>query len=465
MSSKSSSLERRPTSHDLYGITEAQLRKGKPLLGALPYFRPDPIKFMMALSRFGDVTETRFGPYKIFLVNNVQGIKHILHTNNKNYLKSPFLDPVKLVLGEGLLTSEGSKWAKDRRIIHQSFQKGNFTLYGEWIAELTRETMEAWAPVVESGEEVDVSRDMMSLTFSVICKSLFSTVNREFVEIVERAIPVLLRFVEYSNNTIVKPPLAVPTKRHRQFKEAMTQMQEISRKIILEHQANPGKYTDLLSLLLETKDPETGEKLSLKDIEDHVITMVLAGHETTAICMTWTWFMVGKEPEVRRRLHEEVDRVLGPGELATAAHLPQLRYATQVIQESMRLYPPAWEFDRIAVSDDVVLAQKIPKGSVVMMCPYLIHRDPRYWKDPLAVRPERFAEENQDAVVPYSYFPFGAGPRACIGKNFAMMEAVLILANIARRFDLEVSPFPEPERETLMTMRPRNGVLVRIRKR
>ncbi len=460
MNTKSSSREPKA----LFGLTEQQFKIGKPVVGVLPYFRPDPIKFLMGLSRFGDVTETKFGPYKVFLVNHVQGIKHVLHTNNKNYQKSPFLDVVKLVLGEGLLTSEGKKWAKDRRIIHQSFLKANFALYGKWIGELTNETIERWEKSCDKNEEVELSSEMMGLTFSVICKSLFSTVNLEFVHAVEHAMPILLRYVEYANNTIIKFPLFVPTKRHREFKAALGSIQAISRKIIMEHKENKDKYKDLLSLLLETKDSETGENLSMKDIEDHIITLFLAGHETTAICMTWTWYMLGSQPEILKKLEEEVDRVIPKGDFADHSHLPELTYTTWVIQESMRLYPPAWEFDRIALSDDEIMGVKIPKGSIILICPYLIHRDSRFWDNPLVARPERFAD-NEKNVVPYSYIPFGAGPRACIGKNFAMMEAVLILANLARRFRLEINPFPEPERETLMTMRPRNGLLAKLKRR
>lgn len=464
MNSKDSSPEL-DSSFAKFGITEKQFKVGKPLIGSLPFFRPDPIKFLMGLSQFGDVSKTKFGPFDIYLVNHVDGIKHVLHTNNKNYLKSPFLDVVRLVLGEGLLTAEGSKWAKDRRIIHQAFVQGQLVQYGDWVGELCQEAIIRWDKYCEKGESFDVASEMMDLTFSVICKSLFSTVNKEFVKVVEHAMPILLRYVEYANNSVIKWPLFVPTKLNRDFKNSLKSIKAISRKIIKEHQDNPGKYNDLLTKLLNTTDPETGEKIREKDIEDHIITLFLAGHETTAICLTWTWYMLGTHPEVLEKLQEEVDKVIPHEGIAGYEQLSSLKYTYQVIQESMRFYPPAWEFDRIAINDDVVLGTPIPKGSIIMICPYLIHRDPRFWEDPLHIKPERFSEENEKNIVPYSYIPFGAGPRACIGKNFAMMEAVLILANLSRRFKVQVNPFPEPQRETLMTMRPKNGVFVRLQKR
>ena len=325
------------------------------------------------------------------------------------------------------------------------------------MTEATLAMLERWRPSVAQGLPLDVATEFMHLTLEVATRALFSTSVARDLDAIGRAITTLLNEVTFRFTFPFYPPLKVPTPRNRRFLAARATLDGVIYGIIAERRRRPGEHADLLALLMDARDEETGEGMSDKHLRDEVITLFVAGHETTANALTWASYLLSTHVAVAHELRAEVDEVL-QGRIPTAADLPNLAYTRMVVDETLRLYPPAWITNRRAIQDDTICGYRIPADAIVSISPYVTHRDPAIWGNPEGFDPERFLPERSAGRPHYAYFPFGGGPRQCIGKGFALMEATLVLTLLAQHYELHLVPGRRVETVAMATLRPRYGM-------
>jgi cytochrome P450 len=405
--------------------------------------------------RYGDVVRYRIGPIRIFLVVHPDGVKHVLQENHSNYVKSPDYQILKRVLGEGLLTSELPLWLHQRRLMSPIFHRQRIAEFGATMVDSTLKMLDQWSSR-DDGASFDVCNEMMRLTLEIVARVLFKVeiAGESASEIGRNVTVVKERLGQFDLGTLMP---WMPTRRNREFRGAIRSLDALVDGIIADHRRGEQDRGDLLSLLLAARDEDTGEAMSDRQVRDEALTLILAGHETTANALAWTWYLLSQNPEVERKLHAELAEVLN-GRAPTVADLPALRYTSMVIDESMRLYPPAWSVGRSPLADDEILGCKVPKGSSVMLSQWLTQRHPDFWEDPERFDPERFSPERSARRPRYAYFPFGGGPRQCIGNIFALTEANLILAAIAQKYRLRMVAGHRVELQPLVTLRPRYGL-------
>jgi cytochrome P450 len=368
---------------------------------------------------------------------------------------------LKLLLGEGLLTSENEFWKRQRRLTQPAFHHHSLKSFATTMVEYTTETLEHWKDHAK-GTPIDIHDEMMRLTFRIVGKTLFSADLERDAQAVGRALTVALNFANDYGDAAIRMPTWLPLPKNVRFRRALRTLDEMVARIISEHRGEP--KSDLLGMLMAATD-EFGERMSDRQLRDEVMTLVLAGYETTANALSWLFYLLASHPEIESRLHRELSAVLAD-RTPTLEDLPRLKYAEQVIQEAMRLYPPAWMIERHAVGDDLLpTGFAIPAGAIVAISPYVLHRNTNYWNDPERFDPDRFDHERSAGRPRYSYLPFGAGSRVCIGNSFAMMEAKLILAMVTMQYRLEVVADQSVELEPKITLRPRFGIKVRVHSR
>ena len=436
--------------------------RGAPLFGSLFDAWRDPLKLLLNGAReHGNVVRFRFGRYEYLLVNGASEIQHVLVKNQKNYRKSRSYQGVKLVLGEGLLTSEGEYWRRQRRLAQPAFHMDRLRGLASTMAEHTGEVVERWTALAETGRTLDVHDEMMRLTFRVVGKTLCGSDVEKDAQTIGAALTVAVRFANDYVEQLVRVPRWVPTPKNLRFRRAMETLDALVYRLIEDHRTAADKEGDLLAMLMSATDETGGERMTPKQLRDEVMTLVLAGFETTANALTWTLYLLSQHPDAARQVEEEAHRVLG-GRPATFEDLPRLEITERVLQESMRLYPPAWCFEREAIEADAVGGYAIPGGTTIAICPYVLHRNAAYWESPEAFDPERFAPERSTARSRFAYLPFGDGPRICIGKGFAMMEAKIILAMLADHFRLRLAPDQSVELDPGITLRPKNGMRMTV---
>jgi cytochrome P450 len=313
--------------------------------------------------------------------------------------------------------------------------------------------LDQWHDFVERDQPLDVAAEMLHLTLCIVSKALFNRDLSDEMDSVGQAVTTVNRLLsEYLYAPF--PPLNVPTPRNRRFQAARRTLDQIVQSIITHRRQQNTDMGDVLSMLLIAHDEETGQGMNDQQVRDEVMTLLIAGHETVSTALTWTWYLLSQHPEVERRLYSELDEVLG-GHVPTVDHLSRLSYTRMVLEEVLRLYPPAWVFGRKAISDDEIGGYFIPANSMIVLSPYVTHRNPAFWENPEAFNPERFTPERSAGRPHYAYFPFGGGSRMCIGNNFALMEMQLILATIAQRYRLHLVPGHPVEPEALLSLRPR----------
>jgi cytochrome P450 len=331
------------------------------------------------------------------------------------------------------------------------------------MTDLTGQMLDRWQQYANTNQAIDVSDEMMHLTLMIISRTMFGADLGAEANRIGQAVSTGI--IESNRRMFSFPeiPFWIPTPANRRFLDARAVLDEVVQRMITNRRqsGNPAAHNDLLSMLIEAQDEATGERMSDQQLRDEVLTIFVAGHETTANALSWAWYLLSRNPAVRTKLRHELDQVLG-GRTPTMADLPNLRYTAMVIEEAMRLYPPAWEIERQAVADDTIGGYHIPAGTIVMLSPYVVHRHPQFWSNPEGFEPERFLPERSEGRPRFAYFPFGGGPRLCIGNNFALMEAQLILAMVTQRFDLNLLPGRIPSPEPLVTLRPHGGVWVHI---
>ena len=439
-----------------------QLRTLKPL-GHLAALRDDPLGFMTRVCQeHGDVVRFRLGPYRTFLFRHPDAVKHVLVDNNHNYDKqTKGWDMMRLLLGRGLLTSEGDFWRRQRRIAQPAFHRRRIAELGQSMVEATLDLAREWEHHAGLGRTVDVAHEMSTLTLRIVCRTLLSTglADRQAeVSVPERVYAAVTEVNEYAammSRGGLLLPLLFPSLQSKAVTGAVKTLDEIVYGIIEERRRSGDDRKDLLSMLMQATDAETGEAMSDEQLRDEVLTIFLAGHETTANALAWTLLQLSRHPRVERRLRAELDEVL-QGRPPRVDDLPSLPYLTQVIRESMRLHPPAWMLDRRCVEDDVVQGHRVPANSLIVVSQWVTHRDERWWPNPEGFDPDRFANERERPR--YAYFPFGGGPRQCIGNNFALMESALVLATLLPRFRPWLVSGHVVEPEALVTLRPKGGL-------
>ena len=436
--------------------------KGKLIAGNLLEFRRDPTGFLLnAALEYGDVVYLKFGPQQIYLINSPDYIRDVLVTNNRNFIKSRGLQMAKRFLGEGLLTSEGDFHRRQRRLAQPAFHKQRITAYAHVMAEYAERTRDRW----HDGETLDIHQEMMQVTLGIVGKTLFDAdVESEAKEIGEALNSIMQLF---DRITIPFPQLmnSLPLPSNFRFLKAHRRLDRTMYRIIGEHRAAGVDRGDLLSMLLLAQDEE-GDGGSMTDLQlrDEAMTIFLAGHETTANAMTWTWYLLSQDPEIEAKLHREIDEVL-EGRLPTADDVSRLRYTEMVFAESMRMYPPAWAMGRQVLSDYEIDGYVAPAGSIILMSPWVMHHNARYYPDPFKFDPERWTPQNREARPKFSYFPFGGGPRVCIGEGFAWMEGVLLLAAIAQKWQMRLEAGHRVELRPLITLRPKYGMRMTVASR
>jgi cytochrome P450 len=432
--------------------------RGNPLFGHMTAFMRDSLGLLEQMRGYGDVVQYRTGPWTWYQVNRAEGVGRVLQENNRNYSKGSltrrFLAPIA---GDGLFVSEGESWLRQRRLMQPGFRHQRIAGFGDLMVDASRAMLDHWRARDATDAPLDMSVEMTTLTAQVATAALFSTHVSDESRAVARAVTTLLDDVSFRFRTPFYPPPAVPTPRNRSQGRAVQTLNRALAGIIAERRGQGGPQDDLLAMLLEARDEDTGQGMSDKQLRDELVTLFVAGHETSATALTWTFYLLSQNPDAERRLHEELDIVLA-GRPPAGSDLPALPYTRMVIDEAMRLYPPAWITSREALGDDEICGYHIPAGAFVTISPYAMHRHPAYWDEPTRFLPERFEAERVKARPHYAYFPFGGGPRLCIGKGLALMETALILAAVAQQYRLRLAPGHRVEPETLLTLRPKGGM-------
>jgi cytochrome P450 len=419
----------------------------------------NPLEYFTKLARdYGDVAGMRVLNFKSIFINHPDAIEEVLVTNARKFTKGKVLRANRHVFGEGLLTSEGEFWLRQRRLAQPAFHRGRIASYASTMVEYTQRLIEDW----RDGEERDAHKEMMRLTLQIVGKTLFDADVARDARDVGKSLELLLEIGADFRRTILIPHW-VPTPTNLRVKREVAQIEKILYRIIAERRASGRDAGDLLSMLLAAQD-EDGSRMTDKQLRDETITLFLAGHETTASTLSWTWWLLAQNPAVEAKLHAELDSVLG-GRPPSFDDLPRLAYTGHVITESLRLYPAAWGMARLVVEDHEVAGYPVTKGMGVAMAQWVVHRDPRWYDTPEKFLPERWEGDLLKRLPRFAYFPFGGGPRQCIGNSFALMEAALLLATIAQKFRLRLVANHPVVPLASITLRPRHGVRVLLESR
>jgi cytochrome P450 len=420
----------------------------------------DPLGFLSNCAReYGDVARLRLMGQTFYLLSRPDLIEYVLVDNNRNFTKTRLLRRNRRLLGEGLLTSEGRFWRRQRRLAQPAFHRKRVAAYGEVMASFAERTLAGW----RDGETVDVHEEMMRLTLEIVAKCLFDADVRAEAKDVGRAMKVALEDFS-SQRRLIRIPKSIPTPQNVRFEMAARRLDGIVSGII-EDRRKRGEEDrgDLLSTLMLAEDAG-GERMTDQQLRDEVMTLFLAGHETTANALSWTLWLLSLHAGAEAKLVDELGRVLG-GRAPTVDDLPRLPYGERVIKESMRLYPPAWVMGREAIEECEVGGHRMPAGTTALMSQWVVHRDPRYHDNPEQFDPDRWTAEYEEGLPRFAFFPFGGGPRQCIGAGFAMTEARLILAAVAQRFRMELVPGQRVEPYASITLRPKEGIRMTLAER
>ncbi|HEX2182782.1 MAG TPA: cytochrome P450, partial [Rubrobacteraceae bacterium] len=431
-------------------------------LGNMPHYARDPLGYLTRCSReYGDVVTLRFPGTLAYLITHPDHVEQVLVKNNRNFIKDRYTRMELSVLGNGLLINEGDSWRRQRRLAQPAFHRKRVEAYGETMVAFTERLLEGW----RDGEVRNLHREMMRLTLEIVAKTLLDAdIAREAEGVGEALGEIMDYFSDQGSGSFLRLlPESVPTPANLRYRHAVRRLDGIIYSIIDERRRSGEDTGDLLSMLLHAED-EDGNRMDPGQLRDEVMTVVLAGHETTAIALSWTFHLLGENPGAEAKLSVELQEVLD-GRAPNVGDLPRLRYADAVIKESMRLYPPAWAVGREALGECDIGGYLVPRGTQMFISQYVTHRDPRFFDYPEAFDPSRWQDGRTEDLPPYAYFPFGGGPRLCIGSNFARMEAVLLLATIAREWRLAPVPGETPVPQPSITLRPRGGISMRLERR
>ncbi len=428
------------------------------MLGNLPEFRRDPLGFFTSCARYGDVVLYRILRIPVYLVNRPEDIESVLSTNSRNFIKGRLVRGAVPLFGKGLFVSEGARWARLRKLTQPGFRRDRIPAYARAVQECARRMVGGW----RGGDTLDIHGAMNNLTVEIVARALFGQDVEEDAAEISACLHVVLEHIRAQLDTGRLIPLGVPTPGNLRMKRALARLDAVVARIIERRRAPSGPSDDLLSRLLHPADP--GTQLTAEDLRDEVVGLIVAGQETMAVTMTWTWYLLAHHPECEARLAAEIDAVIGSREVALE-DLPRLTHALHVLLESLRLYPPAWTIPRSAAVDCVVGGFRVARGSSVNVSPWVVHRDPRYFVEPDVFNPDRWAGDLRERLPRYAYFPFGGGPRGCIGEPVAMVEALLILVTVAQRFRLRLTDREPVLPWPTLTLQPRGPVRMRLEPR
>jgi cytochrome P450 len=426
--------------------------KGRFLTGHLAELKRDALDLYTRSAReFGDCVLLRFGLKRVYLLSHPDLIEQVLHS--RNFVKHYALRMNRRLLGNGLLSSDGDFWLRQRRLMQPAFLRERITTYADSMVELAERLANTWQP----GATRDVYADMRQLTLEIAARTLFGAEATGQGPAVHKALQAAMDSFNNRIFSVLRLPESFPTPANLRAGRAIKRLDKILYGIIERSRAD-GKKDDLLSILLHARDEE-GTGMTDKQLRDEAMTLFLAGHHTTALALTWGWYLLAQHPEVMEQLRAELRTVLG-GRAPTAADLPHLRYTEMVVQEVMRLRPPAYIIGRQAVEACEIGGYHLPAGGTVLMSQWVVQRDPRWWDDPERFYPGRWADGLAKRLPRYAYFPFGGGPRICIGNLFAMMEATLVLATLARNYTVKLVPGPPVRPKPRLTLAPDRGIEV-----
>ncbi len=430
---------------------------GLALFRMMPEFKRNTLQTFVDLAHaHGDLVCFR-GLWTSFMLINPQHIEYVLQTNSRNYRKGKNYKEVESSTGNGLFVSEGDVWRRQRRLAQPAFHHQRIASLAKIMTDSCEAMLERWRPFAQRNTPIEVDAEMLRLTLGIVSKSLFSRDFSDAADTMSQSFEIIREHITKRIISVVKFPANFPTTQNRRFRQAIANAERIIYDLIAERRRGAGDTDDLLSLLMAARDDETGEGLSDTELRDQALTIIGAGYETTTQALAWTWYLLAKHPEVENRLHGEISEVIG-GRTPTFEDLPSLKYTLMVFQEAMRLYPPIWMMTRAAIETDKIGGYRVPANCEILLLPYITHRHPKYWENPEEFFPEHFLPEKVAARPRFAYFPFGGGSRQCIGNNFALMEAQLIIATIAHRYRLRLRDERMIEPETSVTLRPRGGI-------
>lgn len=424
----------------------------------IPMLRRDRIEFLTAQSKLGDVTTFRMGPARIYFINHPELIRDVLVVNAHKFIKGRALQRARRLLGKGLLTSEHDFHLRQRRMMQPAFHRQRIADYARAMIDYSELMSNDWS----DGEVRDIDREMMRLTLRIVGKTLFdSDVESEAASVGEAMETVIGMF-----NFLLLPFSEVlekfPLPQNRRFNHARKTLDDIIYNIINERRASGEDRGDLLSMLLLAQDEDDGTTMTDEQVRDEAMTLFLAGHETTANALTWTWYLLSENPEVEAKFHAELDTVLD-GRLPMLDDIAQLKYTEHILAESMRLYPPAWAVGRLCIEDHELGGYEIPAGSTILSSQFVLQHDERFWPDANKFIPERWQIQSiKEAGQKNIYYPFGGGVRRCIGESFAWTEGILVLATLTRKWKLRLAPSQRIGLKPLITLRPMYGMKMKI---
>jgi cytochrome P450 len=443
-----------------------------PLFLFLNFLR-NPIEVLIEMSKYGDISHFKFGGQHVYFINHPDYIRDVLVTYNSNFIKSRGLQVAKRVLGDGLLTSEGNLHNNQRQIIQPAFNQNQLRVYADIMTKHILRMHNSWM----DDDTLDVHKEFAQLTLAILCKALFGFDIEPEAEEIGKHVTTLVEYFNRARMPLAEITEKLPLPSNRRFRCAKEQLEAIIYRIIYDHKSTSivngtsshavGNHkADIISLLLSTNNIISGDRnYNLSYLRDNVMTIFLAGHETVANALTWTFYLLSQNNREEHKLHEEVDSVLGQDLSPTTADIPRLEYTKKVLAESLRLYPPAWAIGRQAIQECKIGGYTIPGGSTVLMSQYITHRDSRFFLDPERFNPDRWTNEKSTDLPRFSYFPFGGGPRACIGEPFAWAEGILAVATIASKWKMELEAGHPIALKPLVTLRPKYGMRMKLIRR
>ena len=452
-----SALHRRPSQ----GRPYPRVAPAHPLLKNAAAFGRDPYRFMIEGQRqYGDFYDVHLPHVPLFVLSKPEYAKHVLVTNNKKYEKSFAYEFLRHPLGNGLLTSEGDFWLKQRRIAQPAFHRERLAALATTITTTTQEMLSTWEEHARASRPVNATHDLMQLTSRVVARALFGSDVADSASDIVRYINTINQHVTEKVSNPFHFSLGPLSRKQRAYEQALRELDTIVYGII-GHRHRSGKtYHDLLAMLMETEDEDTGERMSDRQVRDEVVTLFIAGTETSAVALSWALYLLARHPREAASVCEEANQTRS--ETPRAEDAAQLEQTNRVLQEAMRLYPPAWVIGRQAREEDELDGYFIPRGAQVYVCPSIIHRHPDLWEQPEQFWPDRFSSERVKRRHKFAFFPFGGGPRYCIGNHFAMMEMQLVLSLIIKKFDIKLDGEGEVPVEPLITLRPLGGISLRL---
>ncbi len=434
--------------------------KGNWFFGAGLNFALDPIAFLNKnREEHGGIYLVPSRAKNIMVVQDPELVKYMLQDNNKNFIKSFGYDVLAMLLGKGLLTSEGDFWRKQRRMAQPAFHKERLNAMVQSMVSCTKDYIERLE--AKRGQELDMSKEMSNVTLHIVASSLFTSNVDDVVDTVAKEMDIAQELAIERISNPFKLPVWIPTPGNLKERRSIGLLDKVMLDIIEKRRKDPNKYDDLLQMLMEVKDEDTGEQMSDRQLRDECMTIFLAGHETTALALTWLWYLLDNNPEEIDKLRAEAETVL-QGKDPQVEDVMKLEYTRMAIDEGMRLYPPAWAIGRRAVENDEIGGYRVPKGYNIIIPVYHIHHDPKIWDDPESFNPERFRKGNLKEKHRFAYFPFGGGPRLCIGNNFALMEMQIVVAMLVTKFRFKHVEGHKVVLDPLITLRAKHGMQMKV---